>query len=501
MKRGRLWFGVAVMAAALVVPGVASASSGTISLSVSPASPTDANQVLVQVSGMTDSGNATVDVHYRLAGTGNCATDPTQDIGTAVSPDGTTVANGQFAPPSTPQQYVPGNYIFCAWLFDNTATESPVLAQQQVSVTVGVADTLGLSLTAPAVEGRPLTVNAFGRAFDPSAVVDATYKPAGSTCGGDPASDTGTVTDSSGSPAGPGAYVGAVMSGDVFDRGALLVCGWLVDQNTNQVLTRAAVTVVVAPVHATLAIGVLPRIDPNQTVTVTLGADLDHDVPVNDIVDVKPERPGVGCAANPVGEPTSATSVIQDQLLDTQQPQGVVSSTGTMTLSTPGAYILCAWLVSGWSQADPAPAVAGPIAIPVTVLKPLTYHGRTAQRRGIAITVAQGENLITALAFTDHLRCSGRPVTFKNGLRWNGDWSDDLVAGQSYTTLRISPTGTFKLRLRGKAGHTLDIQGRRRGKRLVGTFSESGRSSVFTGNTAQNRPCRTGTVHFTATTP
>jgi hypothetical protein len=192
----------------------------------------------------------------------------------------------------------------------------------------------------------------------------------------------------------------------------------------------------------------------------------------------------------------SAPQEINDQITGTQEPAGVVSSTnGHVSLPGSGAYLLCAWLLNGWTTAANPPTIAGPVSSVVTAVPPETFHGRTSQRLPIKITLAPVERLVLAVSYKDRLRCAG-PVTFANGTRWNGLWGNDFGKG-ALGTLRLGTSGTFRANLKANRDHSFRLQGRLRHKRITGTFTEQGRSSAFTSNTAQSLACATGDVRYT----
>ena len=55
----------------------------------------------------------------------------------------------------------------------------------------------------------------------------------------------------------------------------------------------------------------------------------------------------------------AAAQALNEQITGTQEPAGVVSSTNSH-VSVPGfgSYLLCAWLLNGWTTAANPPAVA-----------------------------------------------------------------------------------------------------------------------------------------------
>ena len=129
-----------------------------------------------------------------------------------------------------------GSYELCGWLTDQS---NAVTISYQGAFSVTPADTVALRLPTPAVEGRGFDVDANGNAYDANALIDATYKPAGGACGPTPASDAGTVADNNGIAPGPGQYTQPVISQPVLSAGSYLVCAWLVDSQTADVLAFA----------------------------------------------------------------------------------------------------------------------------------------------------------------------------------------------------------------------------------------------------------------------
>lgn len=90
-----------------------------------------------------------------------------------------------------------------------------------------------------------------------------------------------------------------------------------------------------------------------------------------------------------------------------------------------GAYLLCAWLLNGWTTTDNPPTVAGPIPASVTAVRPETFRGPTSQRLPIEITLAPVEGQVVDISYRDRLHCGGT-ATFTNGSRWKGLWSNNF---------------------------------------------------------------------------
>ena len=472
----------------------------TLSLSTSPSQPSDAVPPQIVANGDTSHPDAVLHVDYRQADTGGCASDPTLDPGTAASPDGTGLGVGQFGPVvGDPQTLAIGGYVLCGWITDpNDATV--VFASASAAFTVAASDSVALVPVPNAVEGRPFDVDATGIAYDPDAIIDATYKPAGSTCAASPDLDTGVVANDSGSPPDPGPYSDPVLSQQVLDAGRYLVCAWLIDQqDPTHPLEATSETISVRPVQASIQLRAPGRIDGGQTFAVTLIANVDWGVPLIAIADLKPKTNGSGCAGNPDGEPTAATQELDEQITDTQQPAGGVSSTNThVSVHGYGAHLVCAWLLNGWTTAANPPTVAGPISATVTAVQPETFRGRTAQRLPIKITLAPVERLVLAISYKDRLQCAG-PATFTNGVRWNGLWGNDFGTG-ALGTLRVRRSGSFDVNLNANSNHAFKLQGHVKRRRITGTLSEQGKSSVFTSNSGQSFTCRTGEVRYSVRT-
>jgi hypothetical protein len=485
----------------LVATAVATADS--LTLSTVPTQATDAGPVKIVASGSTvdtDPNSVTLYVTYRQAGAGGCASTPQTDSGSGVSPNGTPVGPGMFdtTSVSTATQFPIGSYLVCGWLYDNNTSTVAAGGTTSMQMTVTAADTLSLATPADAVEGAPLNITANGNAYDTNAIVDATVKPAPGTCAGaPPPADTGTPTIGSGSGVGGQTpYSAVLVSQQVFDAGSYLVCAWLVDQSTTQVLAAANAMLTVGALHASLQLAVPSRIDPGQSLAPSLTADVQAGIPVIADADVKPNRGGAHCAANPDAEPTSAVNVINASLTDTQQPSGAVTGTGSGSLNAPDQYLLCGWLLKGWTQSTNPPVVSGPVSAVVTVVAPQTFRGHTSQHRQISITVTAVERVISDIAYVDRLRCNGRAV-FATGEAWNGVWNSEFTSG-TLGTLHIGGSGRFSLGLDGNPAHTFDMKGKLTGKRLTGSFIEKGRAYAFTEVSGETARCTTGRVAFTA---
>jgi hypothetical protein len=104
-----------------------------------------------------------------------------------------------------PQTLSIGGYLLCGWITDPN-DPTVVFASASAAFTVAASDSLALAPLTGAVEGRPFDVDATGVAYDPDAIIDATYKPAASACAPSPDLDTGVVANVSGNSPDPGAY-------------------------------------------------------------------------------------------------------------------------------------------------------------------------------------------------------------------------------------------------------------------------------------------------------
>ena len=150
--------------------------------------------------------------------------------------------------------------------------------------------------------------------------------------------------------------------------------------------------------------------------------------------------------------------------------------------------------VADWTESQTPPVVTGPVSSTISVVKPQLYRGRTSQKLGLTVTMLSVEKFVVEVKLADRLRCSGAPK-FASGQRWNGVWSTDLGTS-TFGTVHVNGSGHFGMALHGNPAHTFDLHGQLSGTRISGTFTERGRSYVFTGNSVQNLRCSTGTVHF-----
>jgi hypothetical protein len=490
----------------LIVVGLVLASAGTgraaadsLSLSTSPSQPSDTVPPQIVASGDT-SNPAVLHVEYRQADTGGCASDPTLDTGTAVSPDGTSLGVGQFGPVvGDPQTLAIGGYLLCGWITD-PSDPTVVFASASATFTVTASDSVALLPVTDAVEGRPFDVDATGIAYDPDAIIDATYKPEGGACAASPDLDTGDRRQRQRQPTRPRSVFrpGAVPAGP---RRRPLSRLRLAGRSAG---SDASAWRVVGDDQRPSASSVdaAPGARSNRRRTVVRGqADRERGLGRAAERDRRPQAQDEGRRMRRQSgrRAAAAAQELNEQLTGTQQPTGVVSSTNSsVSVHGYGAYLVCAWLLNGWTTAANPPTVAGPISVTVTAVRPETFRGRTSQRLPINITLAPVEHLVLEIGYKDRLRCAG-PTTFTNGTRWNGLWSNDFGTS-GFGTVRVRGSGSFGVNLNGNHNHTFKLHGQMRRKRITGTFSERGKSSAFTSNPAQSLPCGTGTVRYTVRT-
>lgn len=481
----------AVVTAIVVAAGAAAARASADTLSLAVTGSTDQG-VTVNASGGPVTAAVTLNVQYFQAGTGGCP--PAPGGGTAIDPDGTPIQLGGqpfSVSSSNPVALPPGQYQICGWL--TNASSSVTATASAPPLTVTAADTLALSLPSDPIEGQALTVTASGSAYDPEAAVYATYKPAGGGCAPTPAADTGTVSDSA--DAVTGNYSTQPVSSQQFDAGSYLICVWLVDSDDNQVLAGASTMLDVAALGPSIHLTAPTRVDPGETFPVNLTATLDAGIPVLAQADVVPERRGTTCAANPDGEPTNTLQPLtQESLTDTQLPSGAVSTTdGEAQLAAYGRYLICGWLLNGWSTAQTPPTVAGPISTTVTVLRPLIFRG-TSKRDALSITVGQASRELGLINASDRLRCA-KPAFLVSGQPWNGD-SRVRLTPQEFGTVHLG-SGSFHLRANPKPNVTFNLTGRLSRGVIKVSFTEVGTPAGLVGNRSERFECTSGTVRFT----
>jgi hypothetical protein len=497
MAMRRLLVGFAAWAALGVLLAVP-ALGDSLNLSVSPAQPTDATGVTVTASGTTqDPSGVALNLHYRVAGTGGCSAEPGSDTGSGIAPDGATSGTGSFTFTAPAPVSVPiGSYTLCGWVTD--VSDASIFGPVSTTFSVIAADTLALQPPAGATAGQPFDVGASGNVYDGSAVISVTYKPAGAGCAGTPAADSGTVTESGVPPStnGSSAYTATAASQLELDAGSYLFCGWLVDANTSAVLTQTTRTITVQGFSPSLALRTATRVDPGQAFSVNVSAQLPANVPTTAVAELVPKRSGTACAGNPDAEPTSATQLLDDQLTDSQVPSGPVSTSeqNEAQLATPGSYLVCAWLLNGWSNAAHPPTIGGPVSATVSVVPNRVFHGRTSQHRAMSITLAAAERLVLDITYADHIRCPRRAL-FPTGGAWNGNWTGEFGA-DTLGTVHVGRQGGVNIRLTGNANHTFTLTGRLAGRKLTGRFTEAGRAFAFTSNNAQSFRCSARGVRF-----
>jgi hypothetical protein len=484
---------------ALAALHAAPAAAASLSLTTSPANPSDRAQLQILADGTTDAvSTAAVRVHYKREGTGQCGASPDADGGTAIEPDGVAVGPGEFHVAGALQSFTPGGYLVCGWLMDTSGAQPDPLAATALHMAVAASDALALTISDPdPVQGRALDLHATGTSYDADAAVFATSKANGGTCAGTAPADTGTSLDPAGFAAGSGAFDIALSTQQVYAPGAYLLCSWLVDtrRGSNEPLATATKTLTVRALSPTLGFTAPPRVDALSQFTATLRTHVDHDVPVEAVVNQKP-LPGGSCAPSPKGEPTSVKTLSDTQITDTQQPAGDVSVPMQGQLE-PGAYLLCAWLIPAWHGAAPDAVLAGPLSAAVTAVKPRTYKGRTSQHLSIRFVISAVAHQILQIDYTDKYRCGRGKIFFNNGQGWwNGVYTASLNT-TNFGALKAGADGRFKANLNAVRDNRFAIRGRLDGNTVTGSMHGTGKSNALV-NTNQRRTCRTGTVKFTA---
>ena len=479
----------AVAVAVVLIAGTAAARASADTLNLTVSGSTDRGIVVTATGSAAEV--STLDVQYFEAGTGGCPNPP--GGGTPIDPDGMQINNGTSfdVSSSSPVAVAPGSYQLCGWL-SSGADQSTVTATFSGTFTVAAADTLSLAPPVNPVEGQELTVTASGAAYDPTAAIDATYKPAGGGCASTPAADAGTISDSDDSVSGQ--YSTQPVSDQSFDSGAYLVCVWLVDDNDGQVLASASTTLDVGALGASLQLIGPTKADPGEQFPLNLSATLDANIPVLAQADILPDHAGTACAENPDGEPTDAMPPLAEvPLTDTQLPAGAVSTSGgEAQLSTYGRYLICAWLLDGWSATDNPATVGGPISQTLTVVKPVIYRGHTSQRDQLSITIGQASRVVEQITAADQLRCA-KPAFLSDGQPWNGA-NEVRLTSESFGVVHV---GSHSIHVKVKRpGHTFDLSGRISGSAIEGTFDETGTPSALIGNHAERFRCTSGAVRF-----
>jgi hypothetical protein len=475
----------------------ASGASDSLTLSTQPAQPTDAGFAVV-VTGLVNESQGFISVHYRKAGTGTCGSSPIVDSAFGISPDQTVVGTGPFDLTGTSTQLPLGSYELCAWLVDPSDGTVVYATATQVNISVTAADTVSLPAPSGVVEGRPFNIKATGNAYDTNGTqLDATYKRAGGSCASTPAADSGTSLVS-GLGTATGAYTATVGSQVVLDHGSYLLCAWLSDSQTGQVLAQNSATVSVRALSARVAMRVPAAVDAGSYFRISVTATLDAGVQVFAVADVLGNRGGAACASTPSAEPTSAVRAVDANLTDTQEPVGSVTASSSPGRLQAGRYLVCVWLVNGWDNSGNRPTVAGPISATIAVMPPLTFRGRTSQKRSISFTVAQISKQILQVSYTDHFSCAATPY-FAGGELWNGYWSSSFDT-RTFGVLTPGRSGWFSMRLNGNVNHTFDMTARLANGSIRGRFSEQGKVYAFTYNSREHFGCRTGTVRFSART-
>lgn len=110
------------------------APTGTITGSVSPASPRPGERATLTVSGTSESPEA-VFAKIRKAGGAPCARTYAGDTGESLISDASV--NGSFSVQATTTQAAAGTYVICLWLANSENDTSPVAGPQAISFTVG----------------------------------------------------------------------------------------------------------------------------------------------------------------------------------------------------------------------------------------------------------------------------------------------------------------------------------------------------------------------------
>lgn len=492
----RRWVALGVSVMALVAAGPAWASSDSLTLSVAPGANDAPNGMATTASWtLANPGHSyTVAVHYAQGG--GCAPDPFSDGGTALpSLDGTDPSTGPSA--TGYDQLLPATWTLCAWLLDNNLGPA-VTATAHVIVTVASADTLGLTISPTAIEGRTVLINATGTNYDRGALL-ALHQSAGpGGCGTSPQTDPGIEVVSGVAPGGTGPYTALLSNTSIFSRGTWRLCAWLADQATGTVLAAAEQVITVPGIGAHLSFSAPGSIAKQAYFPFTFHITMPADIPVTAIVDAFDKAHRKSCPAAPQSA-SSANELINQDVNDTTTSTGSIAITGNFTPSWSGGVLLCGWLQDGWSVAVHPPVVAGPVAATVNQVGNFVFRGPTSQHKAISIFATPFAARIAGVTFTAVLRCHGTPRYF-SGKRWNGV-TTQAVSAVVFGIVKPDHHGRFAIRLTGHPAHVFTLTGRVLGKAITGTFTERGRSWVYTHNHAQNLACTSGVVHFTVRRP
>ena len=492
----RRWVALGVSVVALMAAGPAWASTDSLSLSVAPGANDTPNGLSETATWNLGSPSDTyiLDAHYQQGG--SCAADPTNDPNAqALSLDGT----GPLAPSGTVQasdQLLPGTYELCAWLDDQSTSTIIPASTNPLTVRVASADTIGLSLSPAPVEGRTIDVNASGVNYDRGALITLHQAAGPAGCGASPQTDSGAEVAADIPPGGTGQYTALLSNGSIFSRGSWRLCAWLTDQATGTVLAAAGQSFSVPGLGATLALHAPAAIANGSYTAFTFDITLPANIPVTAIVDVFDERHWTSCPAKPEDAPNATQPITQDV---TSTSSATVHLNGNFSPPGSGAVLLCGWLEDAWSNAVPAPVVSGPVAASVTQVGNYKFHGQTAQHKPMAIFTTPFAGRILGVNFTARLHCNGTPK-LTTGKRWKGV-THQGVSAIVFGIAKPDQHGRFAIRLTGNPNHAFTLAGRVSGHSITGTFTERGRSWVYTSNHAQNLSCTTGVVHFSLHRP
>jgi hypothetical protein len=471
--------------AALMTAGAAQANPSAPGLSTSPA-PSDAG-FTVTATAMPTSG-AEIWATYQQGG--SCANGPDTSSGTPLQFNGTPVDASDTSFSDSTFQLLPGAYLFCSWVTDTSGTSSTTA----LPVNVASADSISLSETPTPVQGREFDLYAAGTNYDADGVLNVDFKAPGATCATNPLADTGTPANGNGEAAGKGAYsqdVGALM---FLAPGTYLVCGWLYDQQyPSVVLAHAQQTLTVPKLSANLQITAPGTVARGNGANVSVSATLPSGVTVEVVVDAFSKHSHPTCPSRP---PSNADSALDEMLTGTSQP---VRASTTEPVTVTNSTLLCAWLLDGWSGSDSPAVVSGPVAATVSAAPPLTFRGHTAQHRSMSILTSPFASAIMGVQFGVHLRCNGTPRLL-TGRPWNGV-DKETISAFIFGHVKPDHSGRFKIRLTSNPRHTFTLKARISGKTIIGSFTETGRSWVFTQNHGQNLRCSSGSVKFSLRTP
>jgi hypothetical protein len=299
-------------------------------------------------------------------------------------------------------------------------------------------------------------------------------------------------------PGATGPYTAILSNTSIFSLGTWRLCAWLTDQATGTVLAGAEKVITVPGIAATLQFTAPGAIAKQSYFTFTFHITMPTNVPVTAIVDAFDAAHWKSCPAAPQAA-SQANEQINQDVNDTAGSTGSIALKGNFAPSWSGPILLCGWLLDNWSAAAHPRVVAGPVAATITQVGNYIFRGQTSQHKQIKIFATPFARQILTVSFTAHLRCNGTARLYGGG-RWNG------ITHQtpSYVVFgAVAPDhhGRFAIRLTANPRHVFTLTGRVSGKAITGTFTERGRSWVYTHNTAQNLSCTSGPVHFTVRRP